>query len=93
MFTSQRPKPVKTLDNSMSESRDEPCNPIRSARACEFDRDLIKIMERAHRWAEMVSDERLTAQMLLCEHNIHRKYSYKIPLLFDKTPHLCRSYL
>ncbi len=87
MLTSQRQKPVKTLDNSLSESRDELCNPIRSVRAREFDRDLIKIMESAHRWAEMVSDERLIAQLLLCEHKILKKYSYKIPLLFDKTQH------
>lgn len=80
MLTSQRQKPVKTLDNSLSESRDKLCNPIRSVRAREFDRDLIKIMERAHRWAEMVSDERLIAQMLLCEHKIHKKNTQEIQL-------------
>lgn len=34
------------VDNGTSENRDELCNPTRSVRAREFDRDLIKIMER-----------------------------------------------
>lgn len=92
MLTSHRQKAVKTVDNRVSESRDVLCNPITSVRAREFDKGLIKIMELSHRWAEMVSDERLIAQMLLCVHkNQQEKYTrntaIQIQLLFDKAQH------
>lgn len=45
------------IDNGTSESRDEQCNPTRSVKACEFDRDLIKVIERAQLGRD---DKRLT---------------------------------
>jgi len=38
---------TKMIDNGTSESRDEQRNPTRSVKECEFDRDLIKVIEHA----------------------------------------------